>query len=82
MFSLIKILKALNSSQASYQLSLALVFGMISGFLPFFSILNLFIIFIVFTLNIPLGVFSIFTLLFSLLVVTDKKLRNFILKRI
>ena len=70
MFSLIKILKALNSSQASYQLSLALVFGMISGFLPFFSLFNLFIIFVVFTLNIPLGIFSIFTILFSLLAVT------------
>ncbi len=67
MITLIKLFKALNSSQAEYQLSLALIFGIISGFLPFFSLINLLIIFIVFSVNIPIGVYGIFTIIFTLL---------------
>lgn len=67
MLTLIKLFKALNSSQKEYQLSLAFIFGIISGFLPFFSIINLFIVFIVFSINIPIAIYGIFALLFSIL---------------
>ncbi len=67
MYSIIKLLKALNSTQATFQLSLALVFGMLSGFLPLFSLINILIILIIFSLNIPLGVYALFTLLFTMI---------------
>jgi len=66
MFSIIKFLKSLNSIQAEYQLSLALAFGMISGFLPFFSLLNILVVIIVFSLNIPIGIYSVFVALFTI----------------
>lgn len=68
MFTLLyKIFKALNSSQKEYQLALALVLALFSGLLPFFSLINLVIIFIVFTINIPIGLYGAFALIFSLL---------------
>lgn len=66
MLTLIKLLRALNSAQAEYQIALALAFGFLSGVLPFFSLINLFILFIVFTVNIPIGLYFIFATLFSL----------------
>ena len=67
MYSIIKLLKSLNSTEATFQLSLALIFGMFSGFLPFFSLINILIVLIVFSLNIPLGVYTIFTIMFTLM---------------
>ena len=46
MLFIIDFIKKLNATQATFQLSLALVFGMISGFLPFFSLFNILIILI------------------------------------
>lgn len=68
---IIKFLKTLNSAQASWQVSLALVLAMISGFVPLITPLYFFIIFIAFTINVPLVVFflmsGVFTGLGSLL---------------
>jgi uncharacterized protein (TIGR03545 family)/uncharacterized protein (TIGR03546 family) len=64
---LYKILKALNSSQKEYQLALALVLALFSGLLPFFSLLNLVILFFVFTINIPIGLYGALALIFSLI---------------
>ena len=46
--SILRLLKVLNSEAEPGQISLALCFGMIAGFLPFFSIANLMILLIVF----------------------------------
>ncbi|VAY86816.1 hypothetical protein MNB_ARC-1_1057 [hydrothermal vent metagenome] len=67
MLTLIKLLKTLNSTQTNFQLSLALIFGMFSGFLPFFSLINAIVVLVVFSLNIPLGVYVVFTVMFSML---------------
>jgi uncharacterized protein (TIGR03546 family) len=65
MLSLLKLLKALNSSTKEYQLSLAFTFGLLSGLLPFFSLINLVILLIVFTINVPIGIYFIFAFIFS-----------------
>jgi uncharacterized protein (TIGR03546 family) len=66
MYSFFDFIKNLNSTQATFQLSLALMFGMISGFLPFFSLINIFLLLIIFLLNVPLGVYSVFVLSFTI----------------
>jgi uncharacterized protein (TIGR03545 family)/uncharacterized protein (TIGR03546 family) len=63
----LKFLKTLNSAQASWQISLAIVLGMISGFLPLATPINFFLLFIAFAINIPLGVFLFISASFSLL---------------
>jgi len=60
-----KLLKTLNSAQSSWQITLAIVLGMISGFLPLTTPLNLLILFIAFTINIPLGVFFFMSVIFA-----------------
>jgi uncharacterized protein (TIGR03546 family) len=73
-----KLLRALNSAQAEYQIALAFAFGVLSGVLPFFSLINLFILFIVFTINIPIGLYFIFAAIFSLIAsLFDPLLHNF-----
>ena len=62
-----KILKTLNSAQSAWQVSLAIIFGMITAFLPTFTIINLIILIIVFAINIPLGLVLISATLFSLI---------------
>jgi uncharacterized protein (TIGR03545 family)/uncharacterized protein (TIGR03546 family) len=60
-----KLLKTLNSAQASWQISLALVLAMVSGFIPLLTPLYFIIIFIAFTLNIPLVVFFLMSGVFT-----------------
>ncbi|MCV6608320.1 MAG: TIGR03545 family protein [Campylobacterales bacterium] len=68
MFTLLyKLLKSLNSAQASWQVALAIVFAMISGFLPLFSVLNLIVLFFVFTISVPMGLYFALTAIFSIL---------------
>ena len=64
---ILKLLKALNSAQSSWQISLAIILGMISGFLPLTTPLNFLILFIAFTINIPLGIFFLMSLVFATL---------------
>lgn len=62
-----KLLKTLNSAQSSWQITLAIVLGMISGFLPLFTPLNFLILFVAFTLNIPLAIFFFMSVIFGTL---------------
>ena len=62
-----KLLKTLNSAQASWQITLALLLGMTSGFLPLATPINFFLIFIAFAINIPLGVFFFISATFAAL---------------
>ena len=62
-----KIFKILNGAQSSWQVALAIVFGMISAFLPLFTIINLILIIIAFSLNIPIVIFLFSSALFSIL---------------
>ncbi|NPA51840.1 MAG: TIGR03546 family protein [Aquificae bacterium] len=52
-----KLLKALNSNQAPWQISLAFVLGMILGFLPFFNFFSFFVIVLAFVININISMF-------------------------
>ena len=63
--SILKLLKVLNSEAEPGQISLALCFGMIAGFLPFFNIANLIILLIVFLLRVNLSAFFLATAFFS-----------------
>ena len=65
MGTLFKILKALNSAISEKQLSIAVILGMINGFLPIVSILSIFILIIVFIFNIPVGIFLLSMAFFS-----------------
>ena len=60
-----KLIKTLNSAQSSWQVALAIVLGLISGFLPLTTPLNFFLLFIAFTINIPLAIFFFMSVLFS-----------------
>lgn len=61
-----KLFSALNSAQSPYQLALALSFGLFSGFLPMFTPLNFLILFLIFTLNIPIGLYFASLAIFSI----------------
>ena len=55
---LIKYLKELNSANSEKFIVLAVILGLISGFLPTFNIITLIIIFIVFIFRIPIGLYT------------------------
>jgi uncharacterized protein (TIGR03546 family) len=63
--SILKLLKVLNSEAEPGQISLALCFGMIAGFLPFFSVANLIILLIVLLVRVNLSAFILATAFFS-----------------
>lgn len=54
---LAKLLKVLNSENDPAQISLAFSFSMFSGFLPFFTPINLLVLFIVFALRVNLSAY-------------------------
>jgi uncharacterized protein (TIGR03546 family) len=60
-----KVLKILNSEADPTQISLALGFSMVSGFLPFFSPLNLVVLLIVFLFRVNLSAYFLGTAFFS-----------------
>lgn len=62
---LVKILRVLNSEAEPLQISLALGFSMIAGFLPFFNFFNICVFFIVFLLRVNLSAFLLGTIFFS-----------------
>ncbi len=64
---IIKILKALNSNQEPWQISLAVIFGMVVGLLPFFNLTTLFFIFLVFIINVNIGIFILSASFFAVL---------------
>lgn len=68
MFDIIrKALKALNTVSKPWQITVALLLGMISGFMPMFGIHQLIILFLAFVINVPLGLYFISAALFTLL---------------
>lgn len=62
-----KLLGTLNSAQSPWQVSLSLSFGLISGFLPIFTPLNIFIFFLIFSFNIPIGLYFASLAVFSII---------------
>lgn len=62
---LAKLLKVLNSETDPAQVSLAFAFSMISGFLPFFTPINLIVLFIVFMLRVNLSAYFLGLAFFS-----------------
>jgi uncharacterized protein (TIGR03546 family) len=60
-----KLLKILNSEADPSQISLGLSFSLITGFIPFFSPIGLFVLLIVFLLRVNLSSFFLGTAFFS-----------------
>jgi len=65
MFTLKKIWDALNHAGRPWQISLAIALALIVGFTPFVSLHNILIILVVLILNIHLGIFILFSGVFS-----------------
>ena len=61
----LKIFKALNSAQQPWQVTLSITLGMIAGLTPLSGTQTLFILFIVFLLNIHIGLFFAASALFA-----------------
>lgn len=64
---ILKLLKALNSETEPSQISLALAFGMIAGFTPFWSLHNLLVLLLVMIIRVNFSAFVAGLGLFSLL---------------
>ena len=62
---IIKVLSALNSNQAPWQISLAVVLGMVLGFLPFFNFFSFLVIFLAFIININISMFILSSAVFA-----------------
>ncbi len=62
---LAKLLKVLNSEADPSQISLAFCFSMVSGFIPFFSPINLIVLFIVFVIRVNLSAYLYGTAFFA-----------------
>lgn len=60
-----KLLKVLNSDADPSQISLAVGFALLSGLLPFFSPLNLLVLFVVFLLRVNLSAYFLGTAFFA-----------------
>jgi len=61
----LKIFKALNSNARPWQLSLGVVFGMIVGLTPLYSLHNLAVVFLAFIINLNLGLMILSFVFFS-----------------
>jgi len=61
----IKFFRELNSSTNDKFISLAIVFGLIYGFLPSFSLFSFIILIIVFIIRVPFGLFLVSVILFK-----------------
>jgi uncharacterized protein (TIGR03545 family)/uncharacterized protein (TIGR03546 family) len=68
MYKFIKsLLKSLNGASEPWQIALALSLSIIGGFIPFSSIISFILIFIVFIVNVPIGLYFGGVVVFSLL---------------
>ncbi len=63
----IKVLKALNSNEAPWQISLGIIFGSILGLTPFLSLHNLVIVFLALIINVNISMVIVSCALFSLI---------------
>ena len=64
---IIKVLKALNSNEAPWQISLGIIFGSILGLTPFLSLHNLVILFLVLVINMNVSMVIVSCGVFSLI---------------
>ena len=64
---IIKVLKALNSNEAPWQISLGIVFGSILGLTPLFSLHNLVILLLALAINLNVSVMIVSCAVFSLI---------------
>ncbi|SHJ44522.1 TIGR03545 family protein/TIGR03546 family protein [Malonomonas rubra DSM 5091] len=62
---LLKLFRALNSAQTPWQVTLAITLGMIAGLTPISGIQSILILFLVFLLNIHLGLFFVASAVFA-----------------
>ncbi len=62
---ILKLLKVLNSEADPGQISLALCFALLSGFLPFFSPLNIIVLLVVFLIRVNLSAYFLGTAFFA-----------------
>ena len=64
---IIKILKALNSNEAPWQISLGVIFGSILGLTPLFSLHNLIVLFLALIINMNISIMIVSCVCFSLI---------------
>jgi uncharacterized protein (TIGR03546 family) len=64
---IIKVLKALNSNEAPWQISLGIVFGSILGLTPLFSLHNLVVLFLALIINLNISMMIVSCVVFSLI---------------
>ncbi len=64
---IIKVLKALNSNEAPWQISLGIIFGSILGLTPFLSLHNLIILFLALVINLNISMLIVSCALFSII---------------
>ena len=64
---IIKVLKALNSNEAPWQISLGIVFGSILGLTPLFSLHNLVVLFLALVINLNISMMIVSWAIFSLI---------------
>jgi uncharacterized protein (TIGR03546 family) len=64
---IIKVLKALNSNEAPWQISLGIIFGSILGLTPLFSLHNLIILFLALAINMNISMMIVSCAVFSLI---------------
>ena len=64
---IIKVLKALNSNEAPWQISLGIIFGSILGLTPLLSLHNLVILFLALVINLNISIMIVSCAIFSLI---------------
>ena len=64
---IIKVLKALNSNEAPWQISLGIIFGSILGLTPFLSLHNLVVLFLALVINLNISMMIVSCAVFSLI---------------
>ena len=64
---IIKVLKALNSNEAPWQISLGVIFGALLGLTPLFSLHNLVVLFLALLINLNISIMIVSLVAFSLI---------------
>lgn len=64
---IIKVLKALNSNEAPWQISLGIIFGSLLGLTPLFSLHNLVVLFLALLINLNISVMLVSLAAFSVI---------------
>ena len=64
---ILKVLKALNSNEAPWQISMGIIFGSILGLTPLFSLHNLVVLFLALVINLNISIMIVSCAAFSLI---------------